>query len=391
VLGKQDAINLYQWQGFAAVDAEIRTDVSFQPSRFKKSVDAINFVALLHWRFLHLLSSQTRRLLVPEHPPFRPNPLLTTGMTQTVAALMLKGRRSKHTATKHIVDLFDGDRLVIHDDQPGKWITGDRIAIQIHGLLSDHSSPYMVRVSDKLRRNGIRTIRVDLRGFGDSALISRSHINGGCSPDLQSVIDYVHRLSPLSKISLVGFSIGGNIVLKTIGQWGSDFPRHVDSAIAVSPPVDLNYTMWNLRRFGNRVYERYMMAKLKRALIFRRKHVAGLVDTGINPIPSRLLEFDDKFTAPIWGFKNAADYYEKCSSARLLNDIKVPTIVLASRDDPVVPFDMLANTPVSNHVDFVSTRTGGHLGFLSRGIRDPDRYWMDWRISQWIAAIDAVG
>ena len=148
--------------------------------------------------------------------------------------------------------------------------------------------------------------------------------------------------------------------------------------------------MWNLRRFGNRVYERYMMSKLTKTLAFRRKHVADLVDTGINPVPDRLLEFDDRFTAPIWGFKSAADYYEKCSSARLLSDIKVPTIILTSRDDPVVPFDMLANTPFSNYVDMISTRTGGHLGFLSRGIRDPDRYWMDWRISQWIAAIDAV-
>jgi len=311
-------------------------------------------------------------------------------MTQTVAALMLRGRQSNHTANKHIVNLFDGDRLVVHDDQPDKWITGDRIAILIHGLLSDHSSPYMVRVSDKLRRNGIRTIRVDLRGFGDSALISRSHINGGCSPDLQSVIDYVHRLSPLSQISLVGFSIGGNIVLKTIGQWGSEFHRHVDSAIAVSPPIDLNYTMWNLRRFGNRIYERYMMGKLRRALAYRRKHVAGLVDNGINPIPNRLLDFDNQFTAPIWGFENAADYYDKCSSMRLLSAVEIPTIILTSRDDPVVPYDMLANTPVSNYVDLISTGTGGHLGFLSRGIRDPDRYWMDWRISQWIAAIDAV-
>ena len=297
---------------------------------------------------------------------------------------------SKHTAVKHIVELFDGDRIVIHDDQPKKWITGDRIVIQLHGLLSSHSSPYMVRVSDKLRRHGIRTIRVDLRGFGDSTLISRSHINGGCSPDLQAVINFVHRLSPLSKISLVGFSIGGNIVLKTVGQWGTEIPRFVDSAIAVSPPIDLNYTMWNLQRFGNRVYEMYMMARLKRALTYRRRHVAGLVDNGLNPIPSRLLQFDDKFTAPIWGFDTAEEYYEDCSSMRLLEDIAIPTIIVASRDDPVVPYEMIANTPVSNYVDFVSTGIGGHLGFISRGVRDPDRYWMDWRISQWIAALDDV-
>ena len=329
-------------------------------------------------------------MLVAEYPPFRPNALLATGMAQTVGALLFRGRQSKHTAVKHIVHLFDGDRIVIHDDKPKKWITGDRIAIQLHGLLSNHQSPYMVRVSDKLRRRGIRTIRIDLRGFGDSALISRSHLNGGCSPDLESVIDFVHRLSPLSKISLIGFSIGGNIVLKTIGQWGGFPPAMVDSAVAVSPPIDLNYTMWNLRRFGNRVYESYMMAKLKRTLTFRRRHVAGLIDNGINPIPNRLLDFDDRFTAPIWGFRNAADYYEKCSSMRLLTGIKIPTIILTSRNDPVVPYDMIANTPVSNYVDLVSTASGGHLGFLSRGIRDPDRYWMDWRISQWISSLDDV-
>ena len=329
-------------------------------------------------------------MLVAEYPPFRPSQFFTNGFTQTVAASLLRGRQSQYTATKHVVDLFDGDRIVIHDDKPKKWITGDRIAIQLHGLLSNHASPYMVRVSDKLRRHGVRTIRVDLRGFGDSALISRSHINGGCSPDLQSVIDFVHRMSPLSKISLIGFSIGGNIVLKTIGEWGADFPRHVDSAIAVSPPIDLNYTMWNLRRFGNRIYEAYMMGKLSRALTYRRKHVAGLIDNGISPIPNRLLTFDDQFTAPIWGFKDAVEYYEKCSSMRVLGAIEIPTIVLTSQDDPVVPFAMLDRTPVSNYVDVISTRIGGHLGFLSRGVRDPDRYWMDWRISQWVAAIDAV-
>ena len=205
-------------------------------------------------------------MLIADYPPFRRNTFFPTSLLQTIAPLIIQGQQSDYSAVKHTVDLFDGDRLVIHDDQPDKWITGDRIAIQIHGLLSDHSSAYMVRVSDKLRRNGIRTIRVDLRGFGDSTLISRSHINGGCSPDLQSVIDFVHRLSPLSQISLVGFSIGGNIVLKTIGQWGSEFPRHVDSAIAVSPPIDLNYTMRNLRSLGNRVYESYMMTKLNRTL-----------------------------------------------------------------------------------------------------------------------------
>jgi len=115
---------------------------------------------------------------------------------QTIAPFFVKGSKSNYTAVKHAVDLFDGDRLVIHDDQPKKWITGDRIAILLHGLVGSHASPCVVRLSDKLRRHGVRTIRVDLRGHGDSKLISRSHIHGGCSQDLESVVDFVHHLSP---------------------------------------------------------------------------------------------------------------------------------------------------------------------------------------------------
>jgi len=302
--------------------------------------------------FSKLLSAR-RLVLIADYPPFRRNTFFPTSLLQTIAPLFMLGPQSDYSAVKHSVDLFDGDRLVIHDDQPKKWITGDRIAILLHGLVGSYASPCVVRQSDKLRRHGVRTIRVDLRGHGDSTLISRSHIHGGCSEDLESVVDFVHKMSPLSKISLVGFSIGGNIVMRTLGRWAEDFPRYVDSAVAVSPPVDLLYTSWNLRQYGNRIYESYFMSRLKQALRYRRRKVVGLVDNGINPIPDRLLTFDDQFTAP-------------------------------------VPFGMYEKAHLSNHIDVVSTRQGGHLGFISRGIRDPDRYWMDWRISQWISALDDV-
>ncbi len=329
-------------------------------------------------------------VLIADYPPFRRNSFFPSSLLQTVAPLFLRGALSDYSAVKRTVDLFDGDRLVIHDDQPKKWITGDRIAILLHGLAGCHASPYVVRLSDKLRRHGIRTMRADMRGFGDSALISRSHIHGGCSPDLESIVAHVHKISPVSKISLVGFSIGGNIVMRTLGKWADDFPRHVDSAIAVSPPVDLLHTSWNLRQYGNRVYEAYFMMRLKQALTYRRRKVVGLIDNGINPIPDRLLAFDDQFTAPVWGYASANDYYEDCSSIHLLKDVRVPTIILSSQDDPVVPFEMYQRAHLSNYIDLASTRHGGHLGFLSRGIRDPDRFWMDWRISQWISALDDV-
>ncbi len=327
-------------------------------------------------------------VLIADYPPFRPLPTLGSSHLQTLGAYFFRGPQPEYGARKHAVDLFDGDRLVLHDDQPESWITGDRVAILFHGLCGCHQSPYVARAADKLNRRGIRTFRVDMRGFGDSALISRSHLHGGCYQDAQSVINFVHRLTPLSKVSLVGFSIGGNVILKTLGRWGESTPDHVDSAIAVSPPIDLIHASWNLRQRGNRIYESYFMSRLKTQLTMRRKRVKNLVDNGINPLPTRLIHWDDQFTAPCWGYSGAREYYEDASSCEQLHQVSVPTIILAAQDDPVVPYAMFNEYPMSQEIEFVSTQKGGHLGFIAANNRDLDRYWMDWRICHWIMSME---
>ncbi len=327
-------------------------------------------------------------MLIAEYPPFRPESWLSNCHVQTILPFFKRGKQNTYAATKHVVNLRDGDRLVVHDDQPENWITGDRIAILLHGLVGCHSSPYVVRCADKLQRSGIRTFRVDMRGFGDSTLISRSHLHGGCSPDLDDVIDCVHRHSPLSRISVIGFSIGANVTLKAAGDWGSNPPPCVDSLYAVSPPVDLEHTSWNLRQFGNRIYELYFMRRLRSQLALRRRKVEGLEDNGLNPLPQRLLDFDDQFVAPVLGYSGAKEYYATCSSGPLLKDIAVPTIILTSEDDPIVPFEIYQNFEFSNYINLVSTKRGGHLGFLGKSLRDRDSHWMDWRITDSIAGLE---
>lgn len=328
--------------------------------------------------------------MLTDFPPFKPKRLLKSGHAQTLGAFLFRGKRSAYQAKKWVVDLHDGDQLVIHDDQPESWITGDRIVILFHGLCGCHSAPYMVRASDKLRRHGIRTIRVDMRGFGESTFVSKSHLHGGCSDDANSVVDYVHRLSPLSKISLVGFSIGGNIVLRTIGNWGELSHSNVDSAIAVCPPIDLVHCASNIRQRGNRIYENYFVRRMSEQVAIRRRKVEGLVDNGLAPLPNRLIHFDDQFTAPCWGYRSALEYYEDASSSPVLSRVAVPTIILTSQDDPVVPFSMFQRSSLSSYIDLVAPPHGGHLGFLSRVQTDPDRHWMDWRICNWIRRLDEV-
>ncbi len=308
---------------------------------------------------------------------------------QTVGAYFVRGKRTQYSAKKYTVPLIDGDQLVIHDDRPESWITGDRIVIIFHGLCGCHLSPYVVRLADKLNRRGIRTIRVDFRGYGDSTLISKAHFHGGCYQDAMSVTEFVHRLSPLSKISLVGFSIGGNVILKALGIWGDETPEHIDSAVAVAPPVDLVYCSWNLRQHGNRIYEKYFVSRMHTQLIKRRRLVKDLVDNNVNPLPSRLVHWDDQFTAPCWGYRGAKEYYEDASSGPHLNGIRVPTIILTAQDDPVVPCRIFDEFELSQFVELISTERGGHLGFISQAIKDPDRHWMDWRICQWVTSLEA--
>ncbi|MCH2181539.1 MAG: alpha/beta fold hydrolase [Mariniblastus sp.] len=319
-------------------------------------------------------------------PPFKPLRFMRDPHLQTIAAVFLRGQADREVASRQVVNLSDADRLVVHDNVPERWNPGSRIAILMHGLCGSHASPYMVRTARKLRALGVRTVRVDFRGQGDSALISQHHLHAGCSQDLRDVVQHVHRASPASPVSLVGFSLGGSILLKALGEWSSDGPGFVDSAVAVSPPVDLAWSCANLQFHGNRIYDYYFVRTIKQNLAVRRRRVAGLVDNHVHPLPHRLVHFDDQFTGPVWGFRGARDYYEQCSSGPLLGQVRVPTVILASRDDPVVPFEMYSHWPMSPQIRQVTTRYGGHLGFLGRAGPDPDGHWMDWRICDWIGA-----
>ncbi len=327
-------------------------------------------------------------MIVIKYPAFRPNRILSNSHAQTIGAFLFPGVTNKRPSVKHVVPLADGDNIAIHDDTPENWIAGDRICILVHGLCGFHGSPYMRRIAHKVNRSGVRTIRIDMRGFGDSTLISRGHVSAAHSRDIDDVVKFMHALSPLSKMTLVGFSLGAAILLKALGEWSHEHPRCVDSAIAVSPPIDLHYCVVNLSKFGNRIYDLYFMRRLRNQLKYRRRHVKGIIDNGLNPIPRRLIHFDDQFTAPVSGFSGAREYYRKASPAPLLRQVSVPTLIVAAKDDPIVPIEMFDQWPMSPEIEFVTPKHGGHLGFVGRPRVDPDRYWLDWRISQWISSID---
>lgn len=316
-------------------------------------------------------------------PPFRPSPWLRGGHAQTVAGAFWPGRLPLYQAEPRRVLLGDGDTIVVHDDRPANWQTGGMVAVLMHGLAGCHLSPYMVRIAAKLAARGVRVLRMDLRGCGSGAALARWPYHAGRSDDVQRVVASVAEWTGGSPIVLVGFSLSGNILLKYLGEAPEIVPASVLRAVAVNPPIELERCVRTLDRFANRWYDRHFVGLLLKQLDRRRRMLPDV------PLPSRplatrrLFDFDDWYTAPIAGYGSAKYYYDRCSAGQFLPRIQVPTTILASRDDPMVPVEIFQRTlPAS--VRLVVADGGGHLGYIARPNSDPDTRWLDWRVVEWV-------
>lgn len=323
-----------------------------------------------------------------DFPNFSPHLLCPNGHVQTVFSVYVPTKYIPIETTPRRVPMHDGDEIVVHENQSRHWKTGDRIAIMVHGLCGCHASQYMMRISTKLVDVGYKTVRCDLRGFGSSQLVSRGHTHAGCSDDIEAVLEDVMAGNPGSPITLIGFSLGANISLKLLCEYENDVPSALDSAVVVSPPTDLVACAKHLRKGLNRFYDLYFANLLKRVVWRRRNSGIPLNDVPLRRLPNRLYDFDNLYTAPAAGFADADEYYEMCSTHTMLDRVSIPTLMLVSRDDPIVPIDVFDKVKTSPMVKKLETKRGGHLGFFSSESNDPDRRWMDWRILEWVQNID---
>jgi uncharacterized protein len=316
--------------------------------------------------------------------PFVPHPLLRGGHAQTVAGVYLPGVAFSYRAQQHRVPLADGDQLVLHDDRPPNWCDGDFTVMMIHGLGGTHLSGYMRRIAGRLYDLGVRVFRLDLRGAGAGASLAKLPYHSGRSDDAAAAIESIARLCPGSPTAVIGFSLGGNIVLKLLGETGDKDCGNLVSGLAIAPPVELDTCCQRIQQRDNRMYDRRFVRLLLNQHYERIQRVPGTPPMPFQRRPRTLLELDDSFTGPINGFANAANYYRACSSNRFVPGIRKPTLIITAADDPIIPvviFDRLDRPAcVSLHI----AAGGGHLGFISRGGADPDRRWMDWRILDWV-------
>src|SRR5262249_26788436 len=204
----------------------------------------------------------------------------------------------------------------------------------------------------------------------------------GCSDDVRAVLQTVHGWSPQSPLVLMGFSLGGNIVLKLAGEATERPVPGLARVAAVAPPIDPARWAGLVGQAANRFYELRFLRELLQ-LLRRRQRLFTDHPRVRFPKPLSLRTYDELYTAPRWGFAGALDYYQRSSSVPLISQIQVPTLILTARDDPFVavePFELL--TPPQN-VEVRIHDHGGHLGFLgwdgAGGIR-----WAERRVFEWL-------
>jgi len=226
-------------------------------------------------------------------------------------------------------------------------------------------------------------VRLDLRGAGKGVALARRAYHAGYSDDIRAALEAIHGSSPASPIVLIGFSLGGSISLKLAGE-AADWPvPGLSAVLAVGPPIDLGRCLELLSQPQNRMYELHFVRQLIAAVRRREKHFPDTPRTRFPRVESMTLpDFDDRYTAPMWGFAGAMDYYQRTSSLPYVPHIRVPTLILTARDDPFIAVEPFEEVARLTNVETRIAPRGGHLGFIgwdgAGGIRWAERRVVDW-------------
>jgi uncharacterized protein len=310
---------------------------------------------------------------------FRPRRGLTNGHLQTIVGNYYPRPAFQCPSTSDTVEVdpTDGSRVLCHCNwQPESVRAGQLTVLLVHGLEGSSDSRYIKGIAGRAWAAGCNVIRMNMRNCGDTDALTPTLYHSGLSGDVGAVIRHYGQLYGLERVVLVGYSMGGNLVLKLAGEWGNRPP--LCAVAAVCPAIDLAAGSDALHELQNRIYEwRFLRGLMRR---FQRKaalypHIYEPQNVG--PVRS-LRQFDDQIVARYCGFRDADDYYYRAASARVVDRIAVPTLILRAMDDPFVRLlpgtraALLANP----HITLIETKHGGHCAYLSRDPGD-DIHWAE--------------
>lgn len=348
---------------------------------------------------------------VPPIPPFRPAPGLGNPHVQTIAGKLLRPELGLPLHRERI-QTPDGDFLDLDFafDPEGGTDPGAPVVVLLHGLEGSARRRYMQHTYRELLDRGLRPVGLNFRGCSGEPNRAARAYHSGETGDLRLVLDTLAGRYPAAKLAVVGYSLGGNVALKYLGEAGrlevrnsgpeargsraeargsrEEAATRVSAGAAVSVPFDLAAGARALERswLGRKAYTRYFMRTLVPKTLGKSQVLAERVDLDAVREARTIREFDDALTAPLHGFRDAADYYARSSSARFIAGIRAPTLVVHSRDDPFLPAAAIPEAALEANpaITAVLTEKGGHQGYVAGSVLRPD-FWVERVVAEWLA------
>ena len=258
--------------------------------------------------------------------------------------------------------------------------------ILLHGLEGSSMAHYMRGISDKAWAAGWNVVRLNQRNCGGTERLSRGLYHSGLTHDVHFVMRELLERDAVPAVAVAGYSLGGNLALKLAGELGDAVPAGLAAVCAVSPTMDLAACVEALERTSNRAYEWNFVRNLKGRM--RRKVAAFPGLFPLDPL-SRIRtvrQFDETYTAPHHGFRDADDYYHRASALRVVDRIRVPALIITAEDDPFVPASTFRAPAITSNpnIALVVTPHGGHCAYLERGDESYDGYWAEREIVRFI-------
>jgi uncharacterized protein len=322
---------------------------------------------------------------------FEPHRWLSNGHLQTIVGNFLRRPPIAFPVSAETVEVdpADSSRVLCHCHWQPESVRAERLTVVlVHGLEGSSDSRYIKGIAARAWAAGMNVVRMNMRNCGDSDTLTPTLYHSGRSADVGAVVDHFTKQFGLQRVALVGYSMGGNLVLKYAGECGARSP--LVAVASVCPAIDLAAGADALHEPVNRVYEIHFLRGLMRRL--RRKAAlfpAVYQIEGVGPIRS-IREFDQKIVARYCGFRDADEYYYRAASARVIDRIAVPTLILCAKDDPFIRlFPETRERILANpHITFVETRHGGHCAYLGRESGD-DIHWAEAAAVRFLQAVAA--
>ncbi|HWX56525.1 MAG TPA: alpha/beta fold hydrolase [Verrucomicrobiae bacterium] len=323
----------------------------------------------------------SQRTVPPEFESFVPRRFLRNRHAQTLAGNFLRRESRLPEPEARLFAIEKDVQVLCHCHwQPRREERGT--VVIVHGLEGSSASQYVIGTGSKAWDAGMNVVRMNMRTCGGTERLARTLYHSGLSSDVGQVVGSLVHDDKLPRVGLVGYSMGGNLVLKLAGEWGADAPTEVKAVAAVSPAADLGPSADAMHIGTNKIYEwKFLLSLMRRYRLKQTLHPE--VYRAVARWPRTIREFDDSITARYCGFTSADDYYQRAAAARVVEKIVVPTLVIHADDDPFVRLlpETREKIRTNPHVTLLETEHGGHCAFLAHA-NGYDGRWAERQIIQ---------